>query len=62
MWGWIIPIGLIILGIILGTTESEVIDVFSDGSTKTRREDNGGCLITMTGLVWLGIKIYNLFL
>lgn len=61
MWSWIIPIGLIILGIILGITASEVIDVFSDGSTKTRKEDNGGCLIMLVGLIWLGIKIYNLF-
>lgn len=61
MWGWIIPIGLIILGLILSGNASEVITVFSDNSTSTRKEDNGGCFFALVGLVWLGIKIYNLF-
>lgn len=62
MWGWIISIGLIFLGwAIVGESSSTIIDVYSDGSSKTRREDNGGCFIMLIGLVWLGIKIYNLF-
>lgn len=61
MWGWIIPIGLIILGILMSRDASEIIEVFSDGSTKTRTEDNGGCFFMLVGLIWLGIKIYNLF-
>lgn len=61
MWGWIISIGLIILGFLAVRDSSEIIDVFTDGSTKTRTEDNGGCFIMLIGLVWLGIKIYNLF-
>lgn len=61
MWGWIIPIGLIIWGWAIAGNAPTVIDVYTDGSTKTRSEDNGGCLIMLVGLVWLGIKIYNLF-
>ena len=61
MWGWIIPIGLIILGFILNGNAAAVITVFTDGSSKSEREDNGGCFIMLIGLVWLGIKIYNLF-
>ena len=61
MWGWIIPIGLIILGFFLNGNADEVITVFSDGSSKAEKEDNGGCVIMLIGLVWLGIKIYGLF-
>lgn len=61
MWGWIIPIGLIILGFFMSKDASEVITVFTDGSTKSRTDDNGGCVFMLIGLVWLGIKIYNLF-
>lgn len=61
MWGWIIPIGLIILGFIITGKAPTVIDFYSDGSTATRTEDNGGCMMMLVGIVWLGIKIYNLF-
>lgn len=60
MWGWIISIGLIFLGWAAVGESSKVIEVFSDGSTKTRRDDNGGCFIMLIGFVWLGFKLYDL--
>lgn len=56
MWGWIIPIGLIILGLILSGNASEVITVFSDNSTSTRKEDNGGCFFCTRRACLVGNK------
>lgn len=59
--GWIIPILLIILSFAASDT-SEWYDVFEDGTiVKRPSKDDGGCILFFIGLIWLGIKIYNLF-
>lgn len=59
--GWIIPILLIILSF-AGSDRSEWYDVFEDGTiVKRPSKDDGGCALFFIGLIWLGIKIYNLF-
>lgn len=58
--GWIIPILLIILSFV--GDRSEWYDVFEDGTVVKRpSKDDGGCVLFFIGLIWLGIKIYNLF-
>ena len=37
----------------------EVWDVFEDGTMVKR--PSGGCMLFLIGLIWLIIKIYNLF-
>lgn len=59
--GWLIPILLIILSF-AGSDRSEWYDVFEDGTiVKRPSKDDGGCALFFIGLIWLGIKIYNLF-
>lgn len=59
--GWIIPILLIILSF-AETDRSEWYDVFEDGTVVKRpSKDDGGCALFFVGLIWLIIKIYNLF-
>lgn len=55
--GWLIPILLIILSITIN--RDEVWDVFEDGTMVKR--PSGGCMLFLIGLIWLIIKIYNLF-
>jgi len=57
--GWLIPILLIILSFVVAVNGDEVWDVFEDGTMVKR--PSGGCMIFLIGLIWLGIKIYNLF-
>ena len=59
--GWLIPILLIILSF-AGSDKGEWFDVFEDGTiVKRPSKDEGGCALFFIGLIWLGIKIYNLF-
>lgn len=59
--GWLIPILLIILSFV-GGDRSVWYDVFEDGTiVKRRSKDDGGCALFFIGLIWLGVKIYNLF-
>lgn len=59
--GWLIPILLIILSF-AGSDKGEWFDVFEDGTmVKRPSKDEGGCIVFFIGLIWLGIKIYNLF-
>ena len=55
--GWLIPILLIILS--FAVNGDEVWDVFEDGTMVKR--PSGGCTVFFVGLIWLIIKIYNLF-
>lgn len=55
--GWLIPILLIILS--FAVNGDEVWDVFEDGTMVKR--PSGGCTVFFIGLIWLIIKIYNLF-
>ncbi len=59
--GWLIPILLIILSFV-GGDRSVWYDMYEDGTmVKRRSKDDGGCALFFIGLIWLGIKIYNLF-
>ena len=59
--GWLIPILLIIFSF-AGSDKGEWFDVFEDGTiVKRPSKDEGGCALFFIGLIWLGIKIYNLF-
>lgn len=59
--GWLIPILLIIFSF-AGSDKGEWFDVFEDGTiVKRPSKDDGGCALFFIGLIWLGIKIYNLF-
>lgn len=55
--GWLIPILLIILS--FAVNGDEVWDVFEDGTMV--KCPSGGCTVFFVGLIWLIIKIYNLF-
>ena len=59
--GWIIPILLIIISF-SGGDKGVWYDVYEDGTmVKRKPKDDGGCALFFIGLIWLGIKIYNLF-
>ena len=57
--GWLVPVLLIILSLSIAINGDTVYDVFEDGTMVKRPP--GGCLMFLIGLIWLGIKIYNLF-
>lgn len=59
--GWLISVLLIILSF-TGGDRSVWYDMYEDGTmVKRRSKDDGGCALFFIGLIWLGIKIYNLF-
>lgn len=60
MFGWIISILLIISGILGLRNSSTTYTVYDDGFVE-KAKDSSGCLSLLVGLIWLGIKIYNLF-
>lgn len=60
-FGWFIPILLIIISF-SESDKSEWFYVLDDGTLlKKPTKDDGGCALFFIGLIWLGIKIYNLF-
>lgn len=61
MFGWIISILLIISGILGLRNASTILTYYDDGRVDKTKDSHGGCLSLIVGLIWLGIKIYNLF-
>lgn len=54
---WLIPIGIIIVGIIIQCLTPESTIIYSDGSSEDATSGFGGMLIVV-GIIWILVKIF----
>lgn len=61
-WGWGIPILLIVIGLFVNADTPYISEYLGNGMfSSPTKEDRSGCFLAFIGIIWLGIKIYNLF-
>lgn len=65
MWGWLIPLILIVLGIfsLCNSTPTTTIIGYDDGARDIKYDDDtaGGGIMILIGVIWLVVKIIRLF-